>query len=414
MRLGGPFPFNAQGSFPVALGPGMYNYPPAGNYLLTLGPQSVLQWWDPVNSDWRNLSPAGAPTFAISIDGYNYRLINLSGVVQGATISNAGSGGTNGIGPTQTGSTLTVAGPGGTGQAAKGYVIVGGAVGTAGGSATVTQAGSGFVVPPQILIDPPPLGGIQATAISTITAAGLLNSVTMVNPGAGYLSVPNFYVIPQFLDYPGQLALPYTIPASPTPVAPNFPPGQIAQGPSGGVGILPGIWMQGLTAAFPTTAGALVTGPALAGSGTLTGIVITDYGSAYATSVPAITFGGTSLGAAAATAIMSWAVTALTGAGGTGYTVGNPWESTLGLVTVPGTTFYNNDALAPRAARGRLTSTAGAVAIEDPGFGIQSVLGAGNFGVALGGSIPTGTVTFSAITMGGVNDTSILQQMISE
>jgi len=108
---------------------------------------------------------------------------------------------------------------------------------------------------------------------------------------------------------------------------------------------------------------------------------------------------------------MAWALTALTGSGGATYTIGNPWESTMGLLNVPGSAFNNNNLLQPRIARGRLTSAAGAVAIEDPGFGIQTLLGAGNFGVAIGGSIPTTTVTFSAITMGGVTDTSILQMM---
>ena len=172
MRVGGQFPLPPQGCFPVALGPGGYAYLPQGNYLMTLGNQSILQWWDPINFNWRNLCVAQAPTLSIDCDGYNFRLTNLSGVVQGASITNAGSGGTNGIGPTQTGSTVSFAGPGGTGQTAKGYVIVGGAVGTAGGSATITQAGSAFVVPPLIIIDAPPTGGVQATAVATITDEG--------------------------------------------------------------------------------------------------------------------------------------------------------------------------------------------------------------------------------------------------
>ncbi len=417
MRLGGPFPFNPVGSFPVSLGSGQYFYPPPGNYLFTLGGQSVLQWWDPILSTWRNICPAVSPGAAVSVDGYNYRILNQSGVVQGAAITTAGSGGVNGIGPTQTGSTVTFAAPGGNGQQAKGYVIVGGAVGTTGGTATLTQAGSGFAVPPLILIDPPPPGGIQATAVSTITAGGALNSVTVVNPGAGYTSVPNFYVIPQFLDYPGQLALPYTIPATGL-AAPNFPPGLIAggAGPGGTGGIMPPqSFTMGLQLAFPITGGALVTSPALAGSGTLTGIVVTDYGSAY-TSVPAVTFGGTSLGAAAATSLMSWCVTAIAGSGGAGYTVGNPVISSLGYLIVGGVAqrIVNNDYMLPREFHGVLTSTAGAIQIEDPGFGFQTVLAAGNFGVAQSTSIGGTSVTFSGVTMGGINDSSLLQMNVNE
>jgi hypothetical protein len=409
MRLGGAFPFNQAGSFPISLPGGAYSYLPPGNYLITLGGQTILQWWDPVQWSWRNMSTAGAPTFAMAVDGYNWRIINMSGVVQGASITTPGTVGTNGIGPTQTGCTVTIAAPA-SGIQAKGYAIIGGAVGTAGGTATVTQAGSGFVTPPTILIDPPPPGGIQATAVAALTAGGAITSVTMVNPGAGYTSVPNFYVVPQFLDYPGSLALPYTVPATGLP-APYFPPGLITNLP-------PQNWASGLTPASGTT-GALITGPALAGSATLTGLVVTDYGSGYlASAIPAITFanGPTS---AAATAILSTALLTLTGGSGTAYTVGNAWVSSLGLLTPatapPITTaFYNNNWLQPRPARGVLTSTAGALTMEDPGFGFQKLLIAANFGVLQSSSIGTGSIVFSAMTQGGINDTSILQMMIND
>lgn len=399
MRIGGAFPYNFSGSFSVVLSGGEYIYPPAGNYLMTLGAQTCLQWWDPVAYMWRNVAQPNAEAFQISVDGYNWRLVNASGIVAAAAITNAGSGGTNGIGPTQTGSTVTFAAgasqPGGT---ATGYAIVGGSL----PALNVAQAGSGFVVPPLILIDPPPQGGIQATATCTLTAGGAISTATLTNVGAGYTSLPNVYVVPQFLNYPG---LP-TTPALGT-AQPYVPPGQIANMP-------PGPWTaQGQNPAFPSTAGALINFGAgvLGGSGTLTGLVVTNYGFGY-TAVPAITFGGTSLGAAAATSIMSWGVTALTGSGGTGYTVGNVWESAMGYLT-PGTTnFNNNNLFQPRPARGVLTSTAGALSIEDGGFGIQKVLVAGNFGVALGTSIPTVSIAFSGIAMGGIADTSILQMMV--
>jgi hypothetical protein len=416
MRIGGPIPFNPAGSFAVTLGSGGYFYMPPGNFLVSPGGQTVMQWWDPVQSTWRNLGPAPATGIPIQCDGYNWRMVNLSGVVIGGAITNAGSGGVNGIGPTQTSTTLGVGTPGGNGQVGEGYVIIGGSL----PALSIAQAGSGFVVPPLILIDAPPLGGIQATAVSTITAAGVLNSVTLVNAGAGYTVLPNVYVVPQFLDFPGQPELPYTIPQSPTPVAPNFPPGQIAIGPGGTsfAGVIPQTFTQGLQAAFPSTSGALVNFGAgvLAGSGTLTGLIITNYGSAY-TAVPALSFaGGTLAGGVAATALMSWAVTAITGSGGVAYAVGNPVISTLGYMINSGVAqkSVNNDYIQPREFHGVLTSAAGAVQIEDNGFGFETVLAAGNFGVAIGGSIPTTTVTFSAITMGGINDTSLIQAFINE
>jgi hypothetical protein len=298
MRLGGSFPFNPAGAFPVALGAGAYFYVPPGQYMMNLGPLTALQWWDPVFYAWRGGLSTTDHAFQVSCDGYNYRLINVSGAVVSATITTPGSGGVNGIGPTATGSTVSFAA--GAGLTAKGYVIVGGAL----AAPTITQAGSQFTAIPLILIDPPPTGGIQATAIATITAGGALNTVTLVNAGAGYQTPPNFYVVPQFLDYPGAPAIPGVIPTPPTPVAPNFPPGLIAIGPGGGsAAYIPQNFMQGLQGAFPFSSGALVTSGALTGSGTLTGIVVTEGGSAYA-AAPVISFGGTSLGAAAATAVL--------------------------------------------------------------------------------------------------------------
>jgi hypothetical protein len=405
MRLGGPFVFNTSGAFPVTLAGGEYFYPPPGNYLFALGNQTALQWWDPVAYSWRALASPGDSTNSIDCDGYNYRLMNMSGVTTSALITNAGSGGTNGIGPTQTGTTVSFAAgssnPGGT---AAGYVIIGGAL----SAPTVTQAGSGFLVPPLILIDPPPQGGIQATATCTLTAGGGISTVTLTNAGAGYTSVPNYYVVPQFQNYPGLPTSPYTLPATGL-VQPYVPPGQITNMP-------PSVFTaQGQNPAFPSTAGALITSGALTGSGTLTGLVVTNYGYGY-TTVPGITFANTTgalAGGVAATAIMSWGLTGLTGGSGVGYTVGNVWESSLGLLT-PGTTgLNNNNLLQPRPARGVLTSTAGALSIEDPGFGLQKLLVAGNFGVAQGTSIATGSIVFSGITMGGVNDTSILQLMVN-
>ena len=404
MRIGGPFTFNPAHAFPVSLGGGQYFYPPPGNWLMTLGAQTCLQWWDPIQYSWRNLAQPNAETFAIQTDGYNWRLINMSGVVAGASITNVGSGGVNGIGPTQTGTVAAFAAPGGNGQTADGYVIIGGSL----PALAIANAGSGYVVPPLILIDPPPIGGIQATAVSTITAAGLLATATLVNVGAGYTSLPNVYVVPQFLDYPGVPEEPYTLPAT-GPIQPNFPPGQFQLMP-------PQAFMQGLTPAFPITGGALVNFGAgvLGGSGTLTGLVVGNYGSLYATA-PAITFaGGTLAGGVAATAIMSLALVSATQTAGAAYVVGNPIEGILGYLT-PGTTnFYNNNLLQPRMMRGVVTNANGTFAIEDPGFGMQKPLISANIGVALNSTAAPTTAGVWTIVMGGVTDTSILQGTISE
>jgi hypothetical protein len=52
--------------------------------------------------------------------------------------------------------------------------------------------------------------------------------------------------------------------------------------------------------------------------------------------------------------------------------------------------------------------------MEDPGFGFQKLLIAANFGVLQSSSIGTGSIVFSAMTQGGINDTSVLQMMIND
>jgi hypothetical protein len=156
-----------------------------------------------------------------------------------------------------------------------------------------------------------------------------------------------------------------------------------------------------------TALGAQLTGNALTGSGTLTAIVMTYYGALYTGSqAGTITFGGTSLGAAAATPIFSFCLTgtSVTGSGGTGYLVGAPAETTLGLVASQS----NNNIFTPRAGRGIVTNATGPVfTIEDPGFGIQKASAIG-----IGGGPATALGTVPAASLGGINDVSILQAMV--
>jgi hypothetical protein len=373
---------------------GIYDLP-QGDYLITTGGQTVLQWANPLNGLWYGVSPPSSTT-SITADGGNYRLVNLSGVAVGANITNAGSGGVNGIGPSQTGSTVTFAGT----TPAQGYVIVGGSV----PAPTVTQGGSGFLVPPLICCDPPPVGGIQATFTSTISVAGVLTGVTQVNPGAGYLAVPQFYIFPQAQisqqqpQYPGGS----TTPGVGAGAAGAYPPPGLvnpANVPAGA---------QFQPNVVSGTAGALLTGVALTGSGTLTGIVVTNYGIGYAgNSVPAVSFGGTSLGAAAATAIMSFCMTAafggtVTGTGGTAAVVGSPGISSLGLITGAN----NNIEFYPRPYRGLITTAAGNSTLEDPGFGLQGAA------VTLQGAGTT-LITITNTQFGGRTDTSIIQSSVN-
>src|SRR5215467_3058011 len=228
---------------------GIY-YVPQGNYLAQLGSQTVAQWFDQNNGLWRTVQPSG-DLMQISSDGGNYRLVNLSGVVVGGNITNAGWGGTNGIGPTATGSNVSIAAPaaGGVTEQATAYVVVGGSV----AAPTVTQGGSAFLVPPVVFCDPPPPGGVQATATATLSSAGVITAITMQNVGAGYTSSPQWYIAPQ--NFNGFLT-------TPDRAAGIFPP----PGLINPANVWPGTVLQANIAA----AGALLTPVALTGSGTLT------------------------------------------------------------------------------------------------------------------------------------------------
>ena len=381
-------PQNTQGPQILTLASGGIWYPPPGEYMVTTGSQTVIEWWDPTDAIWRNY--AGPNTWEqISADGANYRLVNLSGVVVGGNITNAGSGGVNGIGPNQTGSTVSFAAPaaGGVTATAQGYVVVGGTV----PAPTVTQGGSGFLVPPVVCCDPPPPGGVQATFTSTISAAGVITGVTQLNPGAGYTSIPQFYIIPEPMFYQGAIRFPGDLPQT-VPAPGLINPANVWTGSPFQGNIQTG------------TTGALLTGVALTGSGTLTAIVMTYFGNGYAgNTVPAISFAGTSLGAAAAIAIMSFCATGatLTGTGGTAAVVNDVGITSLGLIA----NTNNNNTFFPRPARGLITSTAGNMTVEDPGFGLQG-------GVVFISGAGTTAITATNTGFGGKTDTSVIQPMV--
>jgi hypothetical protein len=273
-RIGGAFPLPLaqvqEGGNKIELGSGGVAYLPPGEYVALTDASCVIERFDATEQVWAQFIPVSSGGF-LSVDGFNFRVHNITGVVSGNTISNAGSGMTNGIGATATGVSLAYGVSNTTGYpTATGYVIIGGSV----AAPTVTQAGSGFLVPPLLVIDPPPPGGIQATAIAVMTAAGSsgIASVTMENAGAGYTSSPNFWIIPQPASYQG--------------------------GPSGGVaaGALPAPGLVYPSNAVPgnqntSATGAQLTGIALTGSGTLLGVHIINAGGGY-TGAPTVTFTG--------------------------------------------------------------------------------------------------------------------------
>jgi hypothetical protein len=255
----------------LALVSGGMFYFPSGTYLVNTDANSIVQVWDPVETQWRTWMIASGQD-QLMTDGYNFRLINFVGTLAGATIAfTAGSGATNGIGAAATGVALAVSGAqtANVAQVATLYPIVGGSV----AAPTITQGGSGFTVPPLIVVDAPPVGGVQAVATCLISA-GAISSITMQNPGAGYIGTPNFWIIPQPTQYQGS-------PAGGIAAGTIPPPGLVH--PNNAV---PG------NQNTSTTGGALLTPVALTGSGTLTGVGVINPGAGYITAQPTVAVTG--------------------------------------------------------------------------------------------------------------------------
>jgi hypothetical protein len=278
-RIGGAFPFPTaqvqEGGGRLAIGSGQYFYMGPGEFIIQTGALTVIEWFDPIDQVWRTQLNASSGDF-IPCDGVNWRLHNISGTVTGLTITGAGSGGTNGIGTAATNAAVGVTAAPAGGRTAIIVPIVGGSV----QAPTITQAGSGFTVAPLIVIDPPPGGGIAATAYASVSG-GVITAITMVSVGAGYQASPNFWIIPQTAQYQGG-------PAVGVPAGSTVEPGLV----------------------FPTNAvpgnqntspvGAQLTSNALTGSGTLTGLKIIDAGAGY-TASPTLTITGITAATATAT-----------------------------------------------------------------------------------------------------------------
>ena len=250
----------------LSLSAGQVSVIPAGSWGVGTGLYSSLQEFDPVTGIWRNIGNDAGTTFRwINSDGVNFRVANQTGCVVGVLVTTAGAGYTSAPVVTDSASNSTA-----TYQA-----VVGGAVST---STTIANGGTSYTFPPQIVISAPGNPGVQATATCTISA-GAVSTVTIVNQGAGYTSVPTISVINDPRDTTGK--------------------------------------------------NAVITGT-LTGSGTITAVLVTNHGSPQ-TSVPTLTFtGGGYTTVAAGTAIMNWTTTSLVvTSAGSGY-VGNVLVTGLG------------------------------------------------------------------------------------
>ena len=275
---------------------------PSGNWYITLGPYTGIQYFDSLANLWRTFQtgPNSDPV-AVASDGVNYRVAHLVGRCVSAVITGAGSGMNNGVYSTSLGSglaaaagnSLTFAESVGTPTRRGTYnLVIGGAINT---TITITTAGASYTAFPLLIASDPPSGGVRATAVCTaLTAGGGLSTVTCTNQGAGYTTAPTWTVVPASGDVTGN--------------------------------------------------GAVLTST-LTGSGTLTAMYATDPGAGYI-AVPTFTFTGG--GTPTAVAVMCMTVTAvgaatITGASPTtgvyptaimgGYTAGTPIYTNTSIST---------------------------------------------------------------------------------
>jgi len=358
-----------QASNYVTLPAGFTTFLPAGTFYVEPGPVTSLQLLDPVTQIWRTVNSTPlAGGFNVDSDGGNVRLANITGCPIGALITNAGTTYTNGVGVTATGLTVT--------PSAGGSVwipVVGGANNT---TVAITAAGSNYSFAPFLVCSPPAPGGIQMTAVCTVSA-GTISTVTVTNQGAGYTAPATITVINDYRDITGSGAV--------------LTPGALVGSGS-------------LTALYPSGAQNTAFAAAVGGHGT------------PLTAVPTFTFSPAST--TSVTAVMNFVVTGLTvTGGGSGVPAGSMLVAMSGAI-VSGTRAANvagpiadTGLTQPRPAWIQPNITAGTVGtagniVIDPGFGFQAVPT-----VALISG--TGVAVLSAInittTVGGISDTSFVQ-----
>lgn len=166
----------------------------SGQYVVNLGTAIQAQILDAGSQQWATVAAGPSNDITVSADGVNFRVANTTGTPTSATITNAGSGLTNGYNTVA----VTASAGGSTWN-----TIVGGAINT---TVTITSGGAGYTLPPILVFVVPENQGstpyILPTAYCTISG-GAVNAVTVLNAGAGLVSAPTIQVIPQASDTTG-------------------------------------------------------------------------------------------------------------------------------------------------------------------------------------------------------------------
>jgi hypothetical protein len=371
--VGGQLPQN-QNYYPqgnrVDMPAGAMLYVPPGLWKIRLGLYTMVQTLDPVSGAWLPYSTVGGrPVGLVNSDGNNFRILNPTGTVIGALVT------TNGTLCTQAGTTATLSVGSSTWQPIVGNSVTSIAVGN---DPKGVAGGSGYILPPIVDIQPPPPGGIPATAVAVLTA-GAVSSITMINEGAGYTAgAPAVIIRPNPFDINiGTITIP------------------VATATLGGGTAASG----GVNALLCTNPGRVLTGSEMASA--------------------TIAFAGPGA-APAATPIFCMAITAVafSAAGGAGYPGLNVnVDSSGGVVTTAPATVFNpawsTGLLVPRKCNIFAPVSGGAL-------GAAVIIDGGIFEVAPSGiveasstqsaGLPT-TTSSATFTMGGANDSIFIQQI---
>jgi hypothetical protein len=171
----------------ISLPPGGDFIVPPGTWSVNTGTYSILQYLDPVTNVWMpygsNSNGFGDPN--VVSDGVNYRIINPMGFPVAAVVTNGGTG--------YTSAPTAAASAGGSTW----LCLVGGALSAI--NISTASSGLNYAVPPIVNIAAPPVPGVQATAVATLSG-GIVTNVVIQNPGAGYASPPSVTFVPQASD----------------------------------------------------------------------------------------------------------------------------------------------------------------------------------------------------------------------
>lgn len=336
---------------------------PSGAFLITsvLGVSS-LQQFDPISDTWRPVAARPGETRFIQSEGNNYRMANQSGCSVGGFVTAKGSG--------YTSAPLVVPTAGGSKWAS----IVGGVL----TSVAVTNGGLNYLYPPLVFFDAPsgtPNAGLvsangaalqpgfMATGYATLTS-GAVTAITLSDQGAGYVNIPQVYLVTDPRDTTG---------AGATAVA------------------------------------------VVGGTAQLTGVVCYDHGNPV-TSLPMLTISGGGGTSGAATIVADFAVTGITvSGGGTGFPVSSLVQVIPISPQLSGAAWMN-----PTMETSLLSQRNAALSVPTTGGGVLTATGATGFGgaypaVPVAAAISASTLITASPTVsfsvGGVADTLIIAQV---